>query len=306
MEEILIPEFQRQYVWKLEEASRFIESVLLGLPVPNVFLAKDKETFNFIIVDGLQRLMTLYYFRIGSFPSGKRFALKGVDPHFNGLSYETLPMHDRRNFDDYTIHATIVSESDNSNRMFHIFERLNTSGTPLTSQEIRSALYHGPLNLLLKRLVNEEAWRALCDKSNLRMESEELILRFIALHYDLRHFRGSMKEFLNHFMYRNRSLDIISEADVSNTFIDTMEYLLSAIGSDAFKMGRVFNYSFFDAVSYSGSMSKGIVPPDIFKSVLESALEDEAFVRLTRSATTSLSNVMGRIEYFMSRLGLAR
>jgi len=296
--EIEIPEFQRQYVWKPEEASRFIESILLGLPVPNIFLAKDKFTYKFLIVDGLQRLETLYHFTRGHFPSGKRFALKGVDPHFNNLTYGSLPPEDRRNFDNYTIHATIISESDNSNRMFHLFERLNTSGTPLTSQEIRGCLYHGPFNLLLKELATHPLWLTLYGKGNTRMEGEELILRFFALHYELHQFRGNMKEFLNYFMSLNRTLESPDGNEMRDMFTNTLNYIIQSLGRDAFKLGRNFNSSVFDAVSYCGAFgSNRDISPNTFKAAFEAALADYEFIRLTRSSTTSRQNVLGRIEY---------
>ncbi len=142
-DEIYIPSFQRQYIWKINEASLFIESLLLGLPAPTVFLAKDKYTNKLLIIDGQQRLKTLLYFTRGSFPDNRKFKLTNVIPQFNGLTFDQLDSRDRYNLLDYTIHATIIAESGDENRMYNLFEGLNTTGIPLTAQEIRNAIYNG-------------------------------------------------------------------------------------------------------------------------------------------------------------------
>ncbi|NET72571.1 MAG: DUF262 domain-containing protein, partial [Sphaerospermopsis sp. SIO1G2] len=182
---IYIPSLQRRYVWKLEQASRFIESLLIGLPVPGIFLSKEKETGKLLVIDGQQRLRTLQYFYNGIFqPSGKKFALKDVQEEFQGRTYESLEEEDRRRLDDSIIHATIVTQdepSEDDSSIYHIFERLNTGGTTLQPQEIRSSMYHGEFNNLLKNLNNHPAWRNIYGKSNKSMRDEEMILRFLAL-----------------------------------------------------------------------------------------------------------------------------
>src|SRR5690606_39673409 len=99
-EGFIIPNFQRKYVWKHDEASKFIESLLLGLPVPSIFLAKDKFSNRLIVIDGQQRLRTLQYFYHGEFPDGKQFKLKNISSQFNGLTYQNLSAEDRRNLDN--------------------------------------------------------------------------------------------------------------------------------------------------------------------------------------------------------------
>src|SRR5581483_9593934 len=154
--DIIIPHFQRGYVWSLKEASRFVESLLLGLPVPGIFLSKEPDTQKLLVIDGQQRLRSLAYFYEGLWPSTrKEFALKGVPSKFEGATYRTLSSDDRRRLDDAIIHAIIVKQdepSDDSSSIYHIFERLNTSGVSLTAQEIRTAIHHGELTELLKAL----------------------------------------------------------------------------------------------------------------------------------------------------------
>ena len=112
--DIFIPSFQRDYVWKLPEASRFIESLLLGLPVPGVFLARELSTNKLLVIDGQQRLKTLQFFYQGFFnpkeseKTHRVFKLIKVLPQFEGLTYETLPERDRIHLDDYILHATVI------------------------------------------------------------------------------------------------------------------------------------------------------------------------------------------------------
>jgi len=145
--DIVIPKFQRGYVWSLKEASRFVESLLLGLPVPGIFLSKETETQKLLVIDGQQRLLSLRFFYDGLWPgTRKEFALKGVPSKFEGATYKSLPADDRRRLDDSIVHAIVVKQdepSDDSSSIYHIFERLNTSGVSLTPQEIRTAIHHG-------------------------------------------------------------------------------------------------------------------------------------------------------------------
>ncbi len=219
--EFIVPNFQRGYVWKSEQASKFIESLLLGIPIPAIFLAKDKFSKHFIIIDGQQRLKTLQSFYEGKFPDGKKFKLHNVVADWENKTYETLSISDRIDLDHTIIHATIINENANSNGIFHIFERLNTTGIQLTDQEIRSGIYYGKLVELLRKLAHSEVWKKLFAYKNNDFNSsrdEELIVSFFALYYDWQNYRGNMKEFLNDFMLKNRNLEVWNESQMSQLF----------------------------------------------------------------------------------------
>src|SRR3989344_4506520 len=98
---IIVPSFQRSYVWKIKQASRFIESLLLGLPVPGVFFSREKNTEKLLVIDGQQRLSTLLYFYEGKFVDDKKvFALEDVQEQFEGKTFATLTEEDRRRLGD--------------------------------------------------------------------------------------------------------------------------------------------------------------------------------------------------------------
>ena len=184
-DDIVIPDFQRAYVWNQDEASRLVESLLLGLPVPGIFLARERDTHKLLVIDGQQRLKSLLLFFQGVFKpnsgdKGKEFSLTMVQTKFLGKTYETLDAEDRRRLNDSIIHATIVKQetpNDDDTSIYHIFERLNNGGRRLSSQEIRAAIYHGSLMNIIPKLNLYPSWRESFGKVNARLKDQELILR---------------------------------------------------------------------------------------------------------------------------------
>jgi hypothetical protein len=295
--EFIIPGFQRKYVWKEEEASRFIETLLLGLPSPSLFLAKDKFSKKYLVIDGQQRLKTLQYFFQGFFEEGTVFKLKNVVQHLEGLTYSTLPPSERRELDNAIIHCIIISESYDPQGIFYLFERLNTTGTPLNPQEIRNAIYHGSFSQLLQDLSSNKTWRELYGKDDIRANEQEHILRFLALHFDLENYSGNMKNFLNQFMLKNKDLDIISENEMKNIFIKTIDFLKNCIGSKVFYEKKKFQI-LFDSVMLltAQELEKGLECSK-FKKFYELLINDKHFWSFSQPSTTNRKNLMTRLEY---------
>ena len=255
--DIFIPPFQRDYVWNQAEASRLVESLLLGLPVPGVFLAKENDSNKLSVIDGQQRLKSLLFFYEGFFnpkegdARKKVFGLKNVQKKFEGKTYEELEEEDRINLDDSIIHATIIKQetpTDDNTSIYHVFERLNTGGRKLTPQEIRAAIYIGKLNELISELNDYPAWRELFGKKNNRLKDQELILRFFAMYNSLDRYSKPLKEFLNKFngRYRNPTDDELER--LGSIFKKTTDVILQNIGKTAFRPDRVFNASAFEVL----------------------------------------------------------
>ena len=114
LEAFYVPPFQRKFVWSQRHASRFLESLLMGLPVPGIFLYKEPVTNRHLVVDGQQRLRTLEYFYKGTFLE-KKFRLTGVRDEWNNKSYEELSDADKLKLDDSTVHATILQQGEPKN-----------------------------------------------------------------------------------------------------------------------------------------------------------------------------------------------
>jgi hypothetical protein len=302
MGDIAIPSFQRGFVWSLREASRFVESLLLGLPVPSIFLSKEADTEKLLVIDGQQRLLTLMHFHEGLWPiTQKAFALKGITPQYEGFTYKQLPSEAKRRLADSIIHAIIVRQdqpSQDSSSIYHIFERLNTSGVSLTPQEIRTAIYHGQFSQLLKALNKNSSWRAIYGPPNRLMRDQELILRFLALYYQGQSYSRPMKGFLNDFMSQNRHLEEASAAEMGGKFSSTIDFVYSAIGKRAFKFSRVLNAALFDSimVGLARRLAKGEIrnTTEVVKKY-DDLIQSSEFREVAERSTADEENVSTRI-----------
>lgn len=301
---ILIPEFQRKFVWKKPQASRFVESLLLGLPVPGVFFEKEQHEQKLLIIDGQQRLLSLSYFYEGLFADTKReFTLTGVQEQFEGKTYKTLSEEDRRRLDDSIIHATVVRQdepSDDRGSIYHVFERLNTGGMPLSPQEIRTCVYHGPFCELLKQLNQHETWREIFGSESSRMKDHELILRFFALAYESDDYSRPMKGFLNKFMGIHRNLELrLTKESLTEDFTRTIDCVFKAIGKRAFRPKSTINAAVFDAVSVAVKkrLEKGEIEDfRAMETAYTSLLESDDFEQAYMKSTADESSVRRRIE----------
>jgi hypothetical protein len=241
--------FQREYVWPRPKADKFIESLLLGLPVPGIFLVKEGSG-RLLVLDGHQRLYTLRAFYDGVI-HGVEYRLHNVQDKFANLRYEDLSIEDRRRLDDSIIHATVVRQDapdDSHSGIYIIFERLNTGGVNLQPQEIRVALYHGALVGVLRKLNDTNAWRALYGNVSKRLKDMELILRFFALFYFGESYSTNMKDFLNRYMSANRHLKRQSAKELNGIFEATTALILSALGRRAFRPQRAINAAVVDSL----------------------------------------------------------
>jgi hypothetical protein len=297
-DEIYVPLFQRRFVWTQTQASQFIESLLLGFPTPNIFLARDHDGRMFII-DGQQRLLTLQYFFKGKFGSSeKKFSLRGVSEKFEGKTYEELAISDRRRLESSVIHTTVI-EDFSYESIFAIFERLNTTGTPLVAQELRSALFDGEFNQLLHDLNRNEIWREIFGDISGRMKDEELILRYFALLYFGQNYHSPMSAFLNHFMQRNRNLELIGRNELSHIFQTTIETVYRAVGKKAFRVSHAINSAFFDAVmvGIAKRIQKGELR-DIegIRNIYESLLQNKEFLEFVSKSTSTYRSVYERLN----------
>lgn len=302
-EDIYVPPFQRRFVWSQRQASRFVESLLLGLPVPGVFLSRDVKS-RFLVIDGQQRLRSLQYFYKGIFePTGKVFALTGLQTRFNTMTYERLLPEDQRRLNDAIIHATIIRQDqpeDANSSIYFVFERLNTGGTLLRPQEIRSALYHGPFNDLLGELNTNEDWRSLFGRTHSRRRDQELILRFLALYFrSTNPYRKPMKEFLNVHMGRNRFLQLHSSDEITGIFEPTVNIINNSIGFRAFKPKRALNAAICDSVmvGVAENLRDGWLEPERLAEQHSALLSDEEYQLVIETATTDEDSVDSRIHY---------
>lgn len=309
--DIIIPNFQRKFVWKVNQSSKLIESFMLGLPVPPIFLYIDKKTNN-LVIDGQQRLKSIFYFLgepgVNELDENEQkmvsFKLKGLSelsPWYEKSYYE-FSNEDKNKLNDSILRAIIVKQlnpNDNTS-IYHIFERLNTGGTLLNNQEVRNCVYSGPFNDSLLRLNKNSTWRKVFTRSveDNRQKDVELILRFFALYDNLVNYKKPMKDFLSSYIGDEKvrfmnNIDIQSREEV---FINTIDSVIRNLGEKPFHVRNGLNSSVCDSVMIAFSKHLNNVPLNI-KKRYEKLCNDSNYIYYTSKATNDVSSVKKRIEY---------
>lgn len=324
-DELLKPELQRKYVWTKVEASRFIDSILLGLPVPSVFFAKEpNETM--LIIDGFQRIMTVYDYVNGIFSGdGKIFKLSNTDninARWRGKAFAELEIEEKRRIRNTTIHAIIFEQKypRNDTGMFQIFERINTGGRTLKAQEIRNCVYQGKCNSLLFRLNKNKNWRTILgmEDEDARMADLELILRFFAMDDLINRKEADNKQinlakYLNAYMSDKTKCSDDEIAGMESKFeimIKTCEKIFGNIAfrnlkSDLEKFTNKINPALFDAVSVATvyAIEKGAYNEDKdYMGNYIKLLNETEFKELISRRTTNTQNIFKRINMVSEEL----
>ncbi len=306
--DIFIPPFQRSFVWKLTESSRLIESLLLGLPVPGIFLAQEQDTGKMLVIDGQQRLLSLLYFFAGVFnpkPEEEKqrvFKLEKVQPQFAGKTYETLESKDRMNLENCVIHATVVkqdSPAEDDTSIYHIFERLNSGGRKLAPQEIRTAVFHGRLLDSIKVINMHPSWRKIYGKANDRMKDQELILRFFAMVEGYEDYKQPMTEFISMFCKRHRKDKDGKIEDYSVLFKRCCDLFSMLSNGRPFRRGAALNVAFYEAamLGLAYSIRNGIDPTlDKLQSGYNLLESNPDFLSAISQSTANQASLKSRIE----------
>ena len=320
--ELLKPELQRKYVWDRMEASRFIESILMGLPVPSIFLAQSGS--DKLIVDGYQRIMTVYDYIRGIFSAdNKVFKLSNsekINHRWRNKAFNELSYEDQRKIKSTTIHAIVFEQKKPENSdtsLYQIFERINTSGRTLTAQEIRNCVYQGSFNKLLFELNKNQTWRTLFGSKDedSRMRDIEFILRFFVMKSDSVQKSTlnqiSLKKSLNEFMAEVQNADETLINQFRNEFVETMELVHKTLGDCAFrnfvknKYTKKFHPAIFDAISvafYFIKANKMNVKNDAI-TLHPQLLTNESFKNASTTRTTDVQNITERVRMALECFG---
>ena len=292
--------FQREYVWPRPKADRFVESLLLGLPVPGIFLVKE-QSGRLLVLDGHQRLYTLQAFYQGVI-NGQEYRLSNVQERFSGKRYKDLDTEDRRRLDDSIIHATVVRQdepTEDQSSIYVIFERLNTGGVNLQPQEIRVALYHGALVGVMRDLNEFSAWRSLYGSRSRRLKDMEMILRFFAFYYHAQAYRRPMKDFLNRYMASNRNLQKQDEQELKATFQTVSSFIRDVVGHGAFRPVRTINAAVIDSILVGAArrLAKGSINDHaMFRTKYEELLRHKEYRAAIETGTSQETNVENRLR----------
>lgn len=315
---IIDPEWQRNYVWTRRQASKLIESFLLSIPVPVIYLARTHDG-QYEVIDGLQRLTSAFDFLDNKF----RLTDLGIRKDLNGKRFRDIDRPGQNKLKNSVLRSFELPSDTDSDIHFVVFERLNTGGTKLNEMEIRNCLYRGKLNDLIKELaVDEDFTRCVSEKTlSKRMKDRTFVLRFLAF-YERTHgrCRNGLKKFLNEFLdtYRNPSDEKLRE--YREVFKRCMRASQTVFGNEGFRLKRETgisrslgewstrsNVAIFQCVATSfashrlGEITKNA--DSIREEYLDLISEDNKWVDYVRRATGEVSRLDYVFETWRRRLG---
>jgi hypothetical protein len=303
------PDYQRRFVWDDTRQSQLIESIFLGIPVPNIFMATNNDA-SWEVIDGLQRITTLLRFVTPELAliDGKSLGalkLKGMEkiPSLVGAEFETMPSNMKLNFLTRPIRATVLNDRSDYQVRFDLFERLNTGGIILHAQEIRNCVFRGRFGDFIRECANEENFSSLIKRSDKtgRGNVEELVLKFFAYFEDRDNFSHSVKNFLNNYM-QNKTKSFRNEKELREIFDKTFSELKDALPNGIVRPGRPNSTPLvlFEAVTVGVadiiSHKKHVDP-----TKLQGLLGDKELQDVTTGATNSLKKLVARINLVFDR-----
>ena len=304
--DIRIPDFQREFVWSIRQSSLLIDSFLSGLPVPPVFFYIEEGSNKNLVIDGQQRILSVVFFMEGHFghetPQGRRqtFRLRLDEKSpYNNKKFVELEETDQRKLKQAVLRAVNIrqlSPVGESTSAYHIFERLNTGGTPLSPQEIRNVVFRGELSNRLKQANADKNWRAILGKKSLdkRLRDVELLLRLFSLYDDVAHYESPMKEFLNRSMKRHQKGNTRKAEKFFELFPATAEFIVEALGKTPFHIRGPMNASALDSVMCVALENIEDLEADDFKSAFNKLLKDDGFQAYTQIGTTDTNTLQQR------------
>jgi len=318
------PDFQRHFVWDAAKSSRLIESALLEIPLPVVYLSEEagsKES----VIDGQQRLTAFFSFIDGKFPNGKDFKLSGlkVFPELNKKSFKDLEEKNQDLIRFCKIRVIRFRSDSQSDLKFEVFERLNSGSVSLNDQELRNCIYRGSYNKLLKELSRDEDFRYLLGitEDDKRMGDVELVLRFAAFyHQTYLKYKSPIKAFLNHDMLQYQNMNAAQEAELRAAFKNSVTVIRSLFDAHAFKRfnrgdeknpkgewePKKFNASLFDILMWSFANEDRNRIQRHLDSIREALIvlmtQDEKFIESIERSTSSVQAITHRFDKWRNTL----
>lgn len=318
------PDFQRFYVWNNSKASKLIESLLLDIPIPVIYMAEEKNR-TLSVVDGQQRITSICSFISGKFPDGKEFKLSGLQvlEELNGKLFRELSAEQQETILGAGLRVITISSESDPDVKFEVFERLNVGAEKLNDQELRNIVYRGRYNELLIKLSKHPSMLAIMGSKtpHQRMLDRQMILRFFAMWRNTHlKYKGPMKQFLNKEIekYQNPSDNELTEME--SVFIKSLEMAYSVFGKNAFRRfstasgreeegcweSRKLNMALWDTLLYTFTYyeKSQIIPvvDSIREEFLDVSTNDPRFVEYITATTDKAEHIQYRADVWRSRI----
>ncbi len=304
---IISPEFQRLFRWSIDQQTRFIESLLLGIPIPPIFVAEGQEG-KWELVDGLQRLSTvLSFFGLLNNYDQNKWPLVGGDliPSLEGYNIDSLPLKYVLNLKRTVCRVEVIKWDSKWDMRYELFSRLNTGGEPLTDQEIRNCIFRGKLSSFyqfLEEMSKNEEFQgiiAISDKQKKQLYDQELVIRFMSLFHDWERVSTSVSVHMTNFM--KEKVDACSDLNSSDQRIfEDVIHLLSPHGKDIFRFNgsNLFSPSLFESITIATSTfySFYFERPELLQEKIDTLKNDEFFKKYSGSASGSQQRAKKRIQ----------
>ena len=319
----LNPDYQRNHRWDNKESSKLIESLILNIPIPTIYLSQDVDVdeevedgvSRYSVIDGQQRLTAIYGFMKNT------YALEGLEVLYplNDAYYKDLPPFLVRRLEERTIKCLRIDSTVDPQVKYDVFERLNSGAVQLESQELRNAVYRGRFNDLIKSLAKNEKFMKLLnidikhaseDNKVKKMQNVEYVLRFYAFdNYEIVNMKKSLKKFLSDQMDKFNSFDEKKLKKMSEHFLSVIDYIYDNMGEKAFakykvedgelKLQSKFNAAVYDAliIAVSEGMREGTLKfSNQTKNKILDLYKDPKFIDSINGSTTDKSKISIRIE----------
>lgn len=295
------PDYQRDYVMDVKTASKLIESVLMNIPIPTVYLCEEVDG-TFSIIDGQQRMTSFVKYL------KNEYALKGLEElsELNGKTFAELDKSLQRTLKACTLNSIILTK-ESKELKYEIFARLNQGAIRLKPQELRNCIYRGSLNTLIESIAEDNKHlKELFLEENKRKNYQEYILRFFALR-NFTDYSSSMTKTMNNFMSKHQNADEQELKELKNLFNSTIDIIKQVFGSTAFcaydrqkgQFMNKFSGSVYDSIIIACSMFDNhdlMVHADEIRSQVNEIKKNNAtYQDYTYAATGSKNRVVGRI-----------
>ena len=306
--DFIIPQYQREDTWEPERKSRFIESLLMGLPIPFLFFWESPDTGKLEIVDGSQRLRTIEQFLSNTLVLGELDQLDQLE----GLRFGDLPASRQRKIKNRSIRGIVLNEHADERARFDIFDRINTGSMVANKAEVRRGALIGPFLDLAIELAEDAAFMELAPvppKSVKLREREELVTRFFAYGDGLEDYHDRPSEFLFRYAKKMNEFFVENPQDVEqyrHRFLETMKFVARAFphGFRRTPNGIASPRARFEAIAIGSYLAMKDRPELATNSTPDTtwAMEEEFRTITGGDGANGIGRLKGRIEFVRNKL----